>query len=101
MTSLLLRTMSQAVQAFLPLAVALAWLHRRDDRAKERAVRFGLIAAVVLTPIAGALFQQVSRQSQLEAGLAWTTAVAAAAALLGAWRSPPLDSAGKHPTPFL
>jgi hypothetical protein len=101
MTSLLLRTLSQTLQAFLPVAVALTWLSRRNDRAKERAVRFGLLAAVVLTPVAGTLFQQMSRQSQLEAGLAWTIATLAAVALLAAWRAPVISTTEPRAPPRL
>src|SRR6478609_4099313 len=87
MLNLLLRTWSQTLQAFLPVIVALVWLRRHDDEAGAGAARLGLIGGVLLTPLAGFWFQQVVRQSQLEASLAWIAAGIALIALLACRRT--------------
>jgi len=86
MLNLLLRTWSQTLQAFLPVIVALVWLRRHDDEAGAGASRLGLIGGVLLTLLAGFWFQQVARQSQLEASLAWIAAGIALIALLASRR---------------
>src|SRR5438045_3267799 len=82
MFNLLLRTWSQTLQAFLPVVVTLVWLRSERVNAGAKAARLGLISGVVLTPLAGLWFQQVERQSQLEAGLAWIATGTALIALL-------------------
>jgi len=70
MSQLFFRTLSQGLQAFIPIAAALVWA-RRTGRADALAVmRWASIAAVVLTPAAGYLFLHSVRQARVEASLA-------------------------------
>jgi hypothetical protein len=82
MHELFVRTLSQGLQAFLPIAVWLTWarVHRRADL--WTAVRWGALAAIPATPLAGYLFQHSLRQARWEALLA---AVAAAVAICFGW----------------
>jgi hypothetical protein len=74
MYELFLRTLSTSLQAVMPLAVCLAWCRRHGQADALAGARWGVVAAVALTPAAGYLFQASSRQAQWEALLAWTAA---------------------------
>jgi len=70
MGDLFTRTFSEALQAFLPAAVALA-AYRRDGRRDAVAgVAWGILAALVSSAPTGWLFQQSARQALWEAILA-------------------------------
>src|SRR5437588_8895328 len=49
MYDLLSRTVSQGLQAFLPIAFALTWLRRTGDTSATAGLRWGLLAAVPAT----------------------------------------------------
>lgn len=70
MSELLIRTLSQGLQAFLPVAVCFAWIRRAGPRELLTSVRWGIAAAILATPVAGYLFQQSVRQARWEAALA-------------------------------
>lgn len=78
MSELFFRTLSQGLQAFIPVAAGLAWA-RCTGRAKPlAAIRWGLALGFLLTPASGYLFQHSALQARWEAALA---AFAAALAL--------------------
>ena len=70
MSELFFRTLSQGLQAFIPVAAAFSWA-RCTGRVKPlAALRWGLVAGFVFTPAAGYLFQQSALQARWEACLA-------------------------------
>lgn len=79
MYDLLIRTISQGLQAFLPVAFAWAWFRRAGPADALRGLRWGAIAAVPATVGATYLFQQTNRQAL------WEAALAAGAVLLAIW----------------
>src|SRR5258707_11727476 len=70
MYDLVTRTISQALQAFLPIAFCLTWLRRAGAADPVKGLRWGLIAALPATAAAAYWFQTASRQAQWEAALA-------------------------------
>jgi len=83
---LFVRTLSQGLQAFMPVAVYLSYARSSGRRDRVAPVRLGLVAALPLTFLAGSLFQSSARQSQWEA-------VLAASALIAAWQAARLTGA--------
>jgi hypothetical protein len=79
MYDLLIRTISQGLQAFLPVAFAWVWFCRAGRGDALSGLKWGAVAAVPGTVAATYLFQQTNRQALWEAGLA------AAALLLAIW----------------
>ena len=77
MYDLLSRTVSQGLQAFLPIAFALAWFRRTGEAKAAAGLRWGMAAAVPSTLVAMYGFQRSTRQSLVEAVLAAATLVAA------------------------
>ena len=73
--NLLLRTLSQALQAVTPIALALAWFEHTGRIRTAAAIRRGLIVAVPATVGATWLFQQSSHVAVDEALLATLAAV--------------------------
>src|SRR5712671_1475293 len=70
MVDLFTRTASQGLQAFLPIAFALATFRRRGRADAITGLRWGVCAAVIASVPAGWLFQQSVHQSLWEATLA-------------------------------
>ena len=79
MDDLLIRTISQGLQAFLPVAFCLAWFRRARSTRAASAAWWGALAAVPLTAVAGYLFQRTPHQS------GWEATLAAAACAAGVW----------------
>ena len=79
MDDLLIRTISQGLQAFLPVAFAWVWFRRADRTHALSGLKLGAVAAGPATVAATYLFQQTNRQSL------WEAALAAAALLLAVW----------------
>jgi hypothetical protein len=78
MQELFARTVSQALQAFMPVAIAFVWLDRTRRAELRRALVRGLIAAVPLTVMAAGLFERSPLQARWEATMAIAPIVAAA-----------------------
>jgi hypothetical protein len=76
---LLIRTISQGLQAFLPIAFAWVWFRRAGQSNALEGLKWGAIAAVPASVVATYLFQQTNRQAL------WEAALAAAALLLAIW----------------
>lgn len=79
MFDLLTRTISQGLQAFLPIAFAWVWFRRAGHADALSGLKWGCIAAVPATVAATYLFQQTNRQAL------WEAALAAAALILVCW----------------
>ena len=81
MPELVVRTLSQSLQAFLPVAVALAWLGPRHRPVRVPCL-WALVIAVPTSWLAGLLFRSTPYQAR------WESALATGAALIGvaAWR---------------
>src|SRR4051794_18054083 len=77
MYDLLSRTISQGLQAFLPIAVTLTWFEREPERHAQAGLRWGMLAAVPATVAAMYGFQRSTRPSVIEAFLAAATLVTA------------------------
>jgi hypothetical protein len=68
--NLFLRTFSQGLQAFMPIAVALAWCHVSGRRRGAAAVRRGLWLAIPASFAGAWLFRSITNQALTEALLA-------------------------------
>src|SRR3989442_1178053 len=79
MYDLFTRTLSQALQAFLPIAFCLTWFRRAGDSELVTGVRWGIVAALPATVGAAYWFQASSRQAL------WEAALATAALVLASW----------------
>jgi hypothetical protein len=76
-SDVLVRTFTQAIQACLPIAVALCFARRRQDAALHGAIRRGVYAALPLGVLAALLYKE--SQSQIAWQLTLSLAVLAAA----------------------
>jgi hypothetical protein len=79
MYDLFTRTISQGLQAFLPVAFCLTWFRRAGDADPVTGLKWGIVAAVPATAAVAYLFQASSRQAQ------WEAALATAALTLAIW----------------
>ena len=79
MYDLVTHTISQGLQAFLPIAFCLPWFRRTGDRDAVAAVQWGLLAAAPLTA-AGAYWIGTSTRQAL-----WEAALAGVAFVLATW----------------
>lgn len=70
MYDLFTRTISQGLQAFLPIAFGLTWFRRAGDPDRVTGLKWGIVAALPATAGAAHVFQTSSHQAQWEAGLA-------------------------------
>ena len=70
MVDLFIRTVSQGLQAFLPIAFGVSALRRRGRNGAVAGIQWGLCAAVPATALAGYLLQQSLRPSLWEVMLA-------------------------------
>ena len=70
MSELFFRTLSQGLQAFIPVAAGLVWVRRAGSADAIKAIRWGIVGAFALTPVAGYLFQHSVLQARWEAMLA-------------------------------
>jgi hypothetical protein len=77
MGELVVRTLSQGLQAFLPVAFGLVWARRAGHLQAVTAVRAGLYASIPITFAAGYLFQRTAYQARCEATLALLAVVIA------------------------
>ena len=79
MYDLVTHTISQGLQAFLPIAFCLPWFSRAGDRDAVAGVKWGLVTAVPLTA-AGAYWLPASMRQSL-----WEAALAGVAFALALW----------------
>jgi hypothetical protein len=78
MNPLFWRSLSEGLQAFVPVALYLAWARRIDNSLEVRGIRWGIVAAVPFTIAAGFVFQSSSRQSLWEVAFALAALLPAA-----------------------
>jgi hypothetical protein len=94
MYELFVRTLSQGLQAFMPVAVFLAYV-RRDGRTGMAApARWAIVLAVPLTFVAESLFRTTAYQARWEALLAIATVVITGRLLAVVLRGAPRVSGG-------
>src|SRR3954452_16124553 len=86
MSNLFWHTLSQGLQAFTPLAAAVAWFEHGGQPRRAAAVRTAWIAAAPTTAVAAWWFQASSRRALDEAILAWFALAIAAAFARAVWR---------------
>jgi hypothetical protein len=93
MSDIFIRTLSQGLQAFLPIAFCLAWARRNGRADQVSAIRWGVAAAVPATYGAGYLFQRSVLQARWEATLAAVAAALAVSCGLSLWHRTTAQSA--------
>ncbi len=91
-TELFFATLSQTLQAFLPVGVGLAWLARLGDRRTSSAMKWGIAVSLPLTAIATALFRTTSHQARDEAFLAFGALTVAVYFVVVSWRGSAAES---------
>ena len=70
MNELFLRTVSQGLQAFMPVAVGFSWLRRHGCATARASLVWGIVVAIAATPVAGYWFKYTVHQARWEAVLA-------------------------------
>jgi hypothetical protein len=75
--NLFLRTFSQAMQAFMPIALSLVWFERTGDTRISSAIRRGVLVSIPATVIASWLFHRTTHAALDEAVLAAITVAVA------------------------
>jgi hypothetical protein len=88
MSSLFLRTLSQGLQAFIPIAAFLVWSDTFGRRVTSSAIRRGLVFSIPATLIAAWLFRTSEHRALQELWLAASALPVAFAFGLVVWRSP-------------
>jgi high-affinity iron transporter len=83
-------TLREGLEAFLIVAISLAYLRKSGRQELTRAVHVGIAAAVVLSAVGGYLLYNVSNQEFLEGPLALLAAVSVTWMVVHMWR------AGRH-----
>src|SRR5690242_10434633 len=73
MQELFVRTLSQGLQAFMPVALFLSYARSRGRGDVITSSRWAMAAALVITYPAGYLFQRATHQAGIEAMLAAST----------------------------
>jgi hypothetical protein len=87
MPTLFWHTFSQGLQAFMPLAAALAWFGQNGERQRGAAVRFALLLSVPATIAATWWFRASGRRALAEAILALIALAIATMCARTLWRS--------------
>src|ERR671911_1520171 len=80
-------TFREGLEAFLIIAISLAFLRKSGSRHLVPAVQWGIAASVVLSVIAGYLFSRASNQALWEGILALVAAVSVASLTIHMWRT--------------
>jgi high-affinity iron transporter len=83
-------TLREGIEAFLIVAISLAYLRKSGQAELHRAVHWGIVAAVAVSAIGGYFLYTASNQEWLEGPLAIFAAVSVAAMTIHMWR------AGRH-----
>lgn len=79
-------TLREGLEAFLIVAISLAYLRKTGRHQLVPAVHWGIAASLVLSAIAAYLFQQASNQALWEGVLALTAAVLVGSLIVHMWR---------------
>ena len=79
-------TLREGLEAFLIVAISLAYLRKTGRQQLIPAVRWGIVLSVLLSVAAAVLFQRASNQALWEGVLALTAAVLVATLIVHMWR---------------
>jgi high-affinity iron transporter len=79
-------TLREGLEAFLIVAISLAYLRKTGRSQLVSAVRWGIVGSVLLSAGAGVLFARASNQALWEGVLALTAAVLVASLIVHMWR---------------
>ena len=79
-------TLREGLEAFLIVAISLAYLKKSGRRSLIPAVHWGIAASVALSVLAGVLFARASNQALWEGVLALVAAVLVATLIVHMWR---------------
>ena len=80
-------TLREGLEAFLIVAISLAYLRRTGRASLVRAVHWGIAASIVVSAVAGVLFQRAANQALWEGVLAIVAAVLVASLIVHMWRA--------------
>lgn len=80
-------TLREGLEAFLIVAISLAYLRRSGRGELVRAVHWGIVASVVISIVAGMLFQRARNQALWEGLLAVAAAISVASLTVHMWRT--------------
>jgi len=80
-------TLREGLEAFLIVAISLAYLRKTGRTALIPAVRWGIIASIALSIVAGVLLSRASNQALWEGVLALVAAVLVASLIVHMWRA--------------
>jgi high-affinity iron transporter len=80
-------TLREGLEAFLIVAISLAYLKKTGRRALLPAVHWGIVVSIILSVAAGVLLAQANNQSLWEGILALTAAVLVASLTTNMWRA--------------
>src|SRR5262245_1648628 len=80
-------TLREGLEAFLIVAVSLSYLRRTNRHTLVPAVRWGIIAGLFLSTVAGVLLYRAANQELLEGPLALVASASVAWLLVQMWRS--------------
>jgi hypothetical protein len=80
-------TLREGLEAFLIVAVTLAYLRRTGRSHLVRAVHWGIAASVLVSGVAGMLFEQAANQALWKGVLAIAAAVLVSSLLVHTWRA--------------
>lgn len=80
-------TLREGLEAFLIIAISLAYLRRTGRPHLARAVHWGIVVSVVVSGIAGVLFQRAANQALWEGVLAIAAALLVGSLIVHMWRA--------------
>jgi high-affinity iron transporter len=80
-------TLREGLEAFLIVAISLAYLRKSGRRELIPAVRWGIATAILISIGAAVLFQRAANHSLWEGALAWVAAVSVASLTVHMWRT--------------
>lgn len=80
-------TLREGLEAFLIVAISLAYLRRTGRAHLTRAVHWGIGVSVIVSAVAGVLFQRAANQALWEAVLAIAAAVLVGSLIVHMWRA--------------
>lgn len=78
-------TLREGLEAFLIIAISLAYLRRTGRPHLARAVHWGIVVSVVVSGIAGVLFQRAANQALWEGVLAIAAALLVGSLIVHMW----------------
>jgi high-affinity iron transporter len=80
-------TLREGLEAFLIVAISLAYLRRSGRSDLAKGVHWGILAAVVISALGGYLLYNAANQEWLEGPLAFVAAVSVASLTIHMWRT--------------